>query len=287
MFKEIHFFNDWHNGDIHLSRGIIKNVIQHYPEAICFFHHKHGNKSLQDLPVIYSEEIIDYPDIVTIIDDKLYINTWMGKFLPNGKQLCSWGCNCESNKQLLNHILEVLGKNKFLINELDLIPFIDFSKFDIKNINDFLKNNTNKKILICNGDTMSGQSYNFSFAPYVMNLAIQYENINFILTQKENIVKNNIFYTDDIIKQPKSDLNEIAFLALNCDIVIGRGSGPFVCSQIFESLTDENKTFISFSNKRFESFLTEKTKCNKVWSNNYSPENIMNVLITELNKLEG
>jgi len=285
MFKEIHFINDWHNGDIHMSRGIIKNIMRLYPDADYFYHHKHGKKSLQDIPGTYLNDSVNYSDIITIVDNKLYINTWMGQFLPNGKQLCSWGCNCNSNKELLNYILTVLNKNIPLVNELDLIPHIDFSKFDIKNIDIFLKNNTNKKILICNGETLSGQSYNFSFTPFIINLAIKYENINFILTQKENLIKSNIFYTDDIIKQDRSDLNEISYLSSFCPIVVGRGSGPFVSSQIYETLIDQNKTFISFSNKRFESFLTEKTGCKKIWSNNYSPDNILNIIDSELNKL--
>jgi hypothetical protein len=68
---------------------------------------------------------------------------------------------------------------------------------------------------------------------------------------------------------------------------VGRASGPFMFTQTFETLTDNTKTFIAFSNLRENAFLTEKTSCNKIWSNNYSPKNIMNMLITELNKLEG
>lgn len=285
MFKEIHIVNDWHNGDIHMSRGIIKNIMQRYPDADYYYHHKHGKKLLQDIPGVYVEDSVSYPDIATIIDDKLFINTWVGQFLPNGKQLCSWGCNCNSNKELLNHVLKFLNKKSILANELDLIPSIDFSKFDVSNVDNFLKNNTNKKILICNGETLSGQSYNFSFLPFVINLAVKYENIDFILTQKENVVKNNIFYTDDIIKQDRSDLNEISYLSSFCQIVVGRASGPFVCSQTYESLTDPTKTFIAFSNKRFESYLTEKTTCNKIWSNNYSSDNIFNILDSELHKI--
>lgn len=285
MFKEIHFINDWHNGDVHMSRGIIKNIIRCYPNATYYYHHKHGEKLLQDMPGFYTEESVNYPDIATIIDDKLYINTWVGQFLPNGIQLCSWGCNCNSNKELLNHVLKFLNKNAFLANELDLLPSIDFTKFNVSSIDEFLKNNTNKKVLICNGETLSGQSFNFSFAPFIINLAIKYENIDFILTDKQNIVKNNIFYTDDIIKQDRSDLNEISYLSSFCPIVVGRASGPFVYSQTYETLTDQNKTFIAFSNKRFESYLTEKTTCNKIWSNNYSPDNIFNILDNELYKI--
>ena len=156
MFKEIHFTNEWHNGDIHMSRGIIKNIIQRYPNAGYYYHHKHGKRLLQDMPGFYTEDCVNYPDIATIVDDKLYINTWVGQFLPNGKQLCSWGCNCNSNKELLNHVLKFLNKDAILANELDLIPTIDFTKFDVSNIDNFLKNNTNKKILICNGETLSG-----------------------------------------------------------------------------------------------------------------------------------
>lgn len=286
MFKEIHFQNCGHNGDIHISRGIVKNIIQHYPDAMYHYHHNCGPKILQDMPIIYHKDYINYPDIVNIIDDKLFINTWVGQVLPNKKQLCStWGCNCVAIKELLNHVLTVIKKDKFLVNEFDVLPSIDFSKFDVSHIDEFLKNNLNKKILICNGDCLSGQSVNFSFKEFIIDLAIKYENINFILTQKENIIKNNIFYTDDIIKKNKSDLNEISYLSSFCSIIVGRASGPFCFSQTFTNLIDKNKTFISFSQQKIDSFLTEKTICNKIWSNNYSPENIFNILDVELSKL--
>jgi hypothetical protein len=286
MFKEIHFYNCGHNGDIHLSRGIVKNIIEHYPDATCYYHHDFGPKILQDMPIIYCPDSINYEDIVTIIDDKLFINTWVGKVLPNNKQLCStWGCNCEAIKELLNHILTVVKKDKFLANEFDVIPSIDFTKFDVSNIDKFLKNNFNKKILICNGDCWAGQCVNFSFEEYIIDLSIKYENIDFILTHKKNIIKNNIFYTDDIIKNDKSDLNEISYLSCFCSIIVGRASGPNIFSQIFENLIDKNKTFIVFTHQKMDAFLTEKTLCNKIWSNNYSSENIFNIIDTELSKL--
>lgn len=287
MFKEIHFINDWHNGDIHNSRGVIKNIIQHFPDAEYYHHHKHGKKVLQDIPGIYSDELLGekFKEIVTIIDDKVYINTWLGLVLPNKIQLCSWGCNCISNKELLNHILITLNKDKFLSNEFDTIPDINFLKFNVSNVDTFLKTHKNKKILVCNGETLSGQSYNFSFMPFVINLAIKYQNIDFILTHKENVVKDNIFYTDDIIQQSKSDLNEISYLSTACSIIVGRASGPFMFSQTFNSLIDKDKTFIAFCNLRENAFLTEKTLCKKIWSNNYHPDNIFNILDSELNKL--
>jgi hypothetical protein len=287
LFDEIHFFNPCNKGDIHSSRGVIKNIIRTYPNLKIFYHHKHGHKLLKDMPIIYTNENCELRDISSVTDNKLYINTWLGQKRNDGVQFCStWGCNCISNKELLNHILNLLDKNILEFNEFDVLPTIDYTGFNIKNINEYVKNNTKNKVLICNGPVLSGQCFNFSFVPFVTNLAEMFPNIEFILTQKHEFInKDNIKYTDDIIQENECDLNEVSYLSTYCPIVIGRASGPWTFAQTVETLTNKHKTFISFNNNREDAFFTEKTVCNKIWSNDYSPSNIMNILVTEVSKL--
>jgi len=285
FFKEIHFFNTCNKGDIHSSRGIVKNIIKTYPTLSIFYHHRHGSKLLQDITLNYSKELVDFKEILTVIDEKLYINTWLGQKRSDGIQFCStWGCNCISNKELLNYILELLDKKIFDFNEFDVLPTIDYSKFNTSNIDNYIKQN-NKNVLICNGPVLSGQCPNFSFMPLIIELAEKYKNINFILTEKQNTNISNIHFTETIINEQECDLNEVSYLSKNCSIVIGRASGPWTFAQTFDTLIDENKTFICFNNKREDAFFTEKTVCRKIWSNNYSSENVFNILNYEISKL--
>ena len=287
FFDEIHFYNPCNKGDIHSSRGIIKNIIRASPKLNIFYHHKHGHKLLKDIPVSYTNENYNSSHILSIVDNKLYINTWLGQKRNDGVQFCStWGCNCISNKELLNYILNLLDKNIFEFNEFDVLPTIDYSFFNIKKIDEYVKNNTKNKVLICNGPVLSGQCSNFSFMFFIDNLAEMFPNIEFILTQKHEFInKHNIKYTDDIIQENECDLNEISYLSTYCPIVIGRASGPWTFAQTFETLTNKNKTFISFNNKREDAFFTEKTICNKIWTNDYSAKNIMNTMVAEISKL--
>jgi len=258
FFKEIHFFNLCNKGDIHSSRGIVKNIIKTYPTLPIFYHHKHGNKLLQDVQLNYSKELFDFKDILTIVNDKLYINTWLGQKRPDGVQFCStWGCNCISNKELLNYILELLGKKIFDNTEFDVIPTIDYSKFNVTNIDNYIKQNK-KNILVCNGPVLSGQCPNFSFIPLITELSERYKKINFILTEKQNINAPNVYFTENIIKEQECDLNEVSYLSKKCSVVIGRASGPWTFAQTFDTLVDENKTFICFNNKREDAFLQKR-----------------------------
>ena len=47
--------------------------------------------------------------------------------------------------------------------------------------------------------------------------------------------------------QDKFDLNEISYLSLFCDTIIGRASGPYVFTQVKENLYNPNKTFLAFT----------------------------------------
>jgi hypothetical protein len=70
--------------------------------------------------------------------------------------------------------------------------------------------------------------------------------------------KDNIKYTKDIINIRDNDLNEISYISTFCDIIIGRGSGPYCFSTIKSNLLNKNKIFIGFTN------LIEDAK----WANN-------------------
>lgn len=283
FFDEIHFFNSCNKGDIHGSRELVKIIIQLFPNKSYYYHHTHGPELLKDISIIYSNEKISFSDLLVIKDNKLFVNTWLGQMRDDNVQFCStWGCNSIANKELLKYILKLLNKDNN-IDDFDLVPSIDYSKYDIKNIDLFFDQNTNHKILICNGPVLSGQCPNFLFDEIILNLTKQHPNIDFILTQKTSLIAHNIFYTDDIIKKIGCDLNEVSYLSTKCSIVVGRASGPWAYAQTKASLSDVNKTFICFNNNKNDAFFLENTPCTKIWSNDYSLENIKNIFNNTIN----
>ena len=67
-------------------------------------------------------------------------------------------------------------------------------------------------------------------------------------TDLNNIVDANTLVAD----KTKSNLNEISYISRFCDIIVGRGSGPFCFTHVKENLYDENKTYIAFGNTERE-----------------------------------
>lgn len=269
--KDIIFFNFFNNGDIHLSRGFIKYIIQKIHEkdkSVNFFYAHKNKKLLNDLNIIednkllsniknHFDEFIDRPD-------GLYINTWYAS--GNYKYMNMHGISFDTLYELFNNIC----KTHFEIN-LDLedprifFPNINYNKFFIKNASDFLKNCSRPVILIANGPALSGQAVNFNLTETIIPLAKKYHGITFILTNIEShleLLPNNIYYSHQIInKKTIPDLNECSYLSIYSNLIIGRSSGVYSFSLVKENLFERNINMLSFSNINFEKYwLSNKFK---------------------------
>jgi hypothetical protein len=210
-----------------------------------------------------------------IINDSLFINTWIGVPLNfNFGKNIPFSCDIYNNYMMYEYIYNALG---IKIENIEFyIPDIDYNKIDNDakiNINEFINKNQNKKkILISNGNVLSGQSVNFDMNHIVKKLSNEYPEIIFILTDDSNrISSNNIFYTNDIIKINGCDLLEISYISTFCDFLIGRGSGPF-CFTITKDNV-KNKHFIGIGEKELEILWCDMMD-KKLYINNYDLENI-------------
>lgn len=281
MFKidKIVFFNNYHNGDIHNSRELIKKIMNVCGNNVEYeYAHSRGPNHLKDISVKYISNTIVFTNFLNLVDGCLYINTHFGA-IHNGNQFCSIGCNSEAAMNMLNSFYSEFNIDKKEIDEWNLVPEIDYDYYKINSINNFFKNYTSKAILICNGPVHSGQCPNFSFDDTIINFSKMYEDIFFITTKKLNTEEKNIICTDQIISDVNgSDLNEISYLSKYCSIVIGRASGPFMFAQTKETLDDKDKTFISFNSKIEDAFFSQKGKSKKIWSNNYNADIIANII---------
>ena len=131
------------------------------------------------------------------------------------------------------------------------LPDIDYNRFEgIDRAYDWVnERKDNPLVLFCNGPANSGQSRAGDLIKTIDILSAQYPETNFLLTQKTHLQKPNIYYTDDIFDGIDSDLNQIAYIAGGCDLIVGKNSGPFSFCQNKNNLLDSDITFLNLSVK--------------------------------------
>lgn len=292
-YKDICFYNYFGNGDLFNSRGFVQYFMNKLPETNFYYAHPKNSRIFEDMenlkysPII-SNLMIGGKHLVIGQESDLYLNTWIG--LDSRYVLPGIGCTLEKYFQLWKMLVRV--SNLEIILEEDLnnyIPTIDYFKIKYtNNVNKFLSNlQFGKLVLISNGDVFSNQANNFDFSTIIDKLVKEYNDIVFIITQPINHNYINLFTTKDIIKSEDDiDLNEISYLSLFCDTIIGRSSGPYVFTQVKENFEDENKKFLSFTyHKNAANFLINvKTKAQKYWSNATNVEDVYNNIVEVLEK---
>jgi len=256
--KKISFFNHGHNGDLHTSKEFIRQIKNTLKDFQFIYHHHNHNKSILDLE-ISSDTNIPYKKDIRFIEEKnhLIINTWNAvyseHFHPNDPPYFYFGgTNYLSLRDMWEFIFQKINeyfKTDLVIkHSIEYLPTIDFDRFDLKNIEDFVKGHYQKKILVCNGPVRSKQSFSEPMIPEIEYLSKENQECLFICTQYFNTTNTNIFFTDNIIKdQTGCDLNEISYLSRFCDVIVGKNSGPFVFCMTKENFLNKNKTIISFN----------------------------------------
>lgn len=256
--KKVVFFNHWHNGDIHVSRGIVKQIInkvnQQDPTVEFFYTHRNAPDMLLDIPNLGYDPLsinkLNSQDSVLIHQDIVYINTWYDQQFQKFARQCGiltidalYAAFDAACQKIWNFSLQEISNNSE-----DFFPIIDYSKFKIEKALDWLEQHTEEKILIGNGNALSNQAYNFQMAPIVNRLAIENPHKTFILSQRENCdMPANVCYTSDIIQKNGTDLNEISFLSSKCNLIIGKASGAFTFSLTQENLFRRKIKFLCFS----------------------------------------
>jgi hypothetical protein len=305
MIKNLFFYNNWHNGDLHVSRGIVNYIVNFVKDKnpnIKFYYGHYNNKEiLKDLPVIYDSNYLQYlndkkHESFFVKDESLFINTWYG--VSNYSYYNEFGPTFDCVFELMKAPAKQVGIDLNKVDIKDLMPVIDFNKYEIKNIDlSFMDGKVN--LYISNGEVYSQQTSNHNMNTVIRRLADQYKNINFILT---NIVGNkltgsNIYYTQDLIKKNGCDLNENAFISTKCDIIIGRASGTYTFALNTVNLFERECKIVCLSDypEQFGDFWLGKTFSGKIkyksCSDNYNTKSlsdiyrIINTLIME--KLNG
>jgi hypothetical protein len=269
IISSIYFHNNFHNGDVHLSRNFVRNYVKLLNAENYFYIHNCDPKITFDLdPEV--KTISDYAKtnslqekLLHVDENKLFINTWIGT--ENKKFLKKFGLNYNCYRQIFFEVLKNFEIDFLDHNEEDLIPKIDFSKYniEIKNSNIFDKIENN--VLFCNNDFKSGQSLIFNMDFFLEKKSKEFSNLNFIVTNPTNVKNHNIFNLKDFIQTTGSDLIECAYISQFCRYIVGRSSGPYTFSIMKENLLDSNKNFICLSFREEYTCWYEKHLCKKKW----------------------
>jgi len=263
---KIVFFNHYHRGDLLTHKEFIRQIQDELDVTFEYLHFNHP-KLTRDLniPLVGEPTNLDPKTPFYQDEDVLYINTWIG---------CFWDIFCEHGGINMNSLWHQWDKIINTINghfdtEIALrtdketyLPKIDFTKFDVSSIDAYLKENTNKKILICNGPPKSGQSFSDNMQDFINLAAEEYPTIDFICTTKFNTTLDNVVFTDNIIVDNEvedkrapwedreinnCDLQEISYLSEHCDAIVGKNSGPFVFCETYSNYMNPDKKFLSYN----------------------------------------
>ncbi|HUC95610.1 MAG TPA: hypothetical protein VMR76_01455 [Candidatus Saccharimonadia bacterium] len=268
--SRIVFFNCFHNGDIHVSRGLVRQVInkvkQIDPGTTFSYSHRNPANLLADIPDLQFDPhaigaVRNEHENLQRHGDIIFFNTWYAQ--QHHKYMNRYGITFDSLyaafddtcKNLWGFSLDSISPDPSIF-----FPIIDYSKFEIDHATHWLQTNINKKILIENGEALSGQATNFDMTSIIANIAKHHMDKIFIFTSHSNTrLPDNCIYSDGIIKkQTRSDLNEISLLSAQCDMVIGRASGVFSFTLTQDNLFRRNMKYLCFSN-------LVPTKDNKFW----------------------
>ena len=249
--KEICFFNHYHNGDLISSKSFITEIMSKINTKY-YYRHCMNQKVLSDLDIEYVGIPI-HPMSDKIIEDEniVYVNTWIGSYFENDEfcgDVSLLGIHNMFGK-VYGTLNKIFDANLKLNDHINYFPKINYSKFNTSNIDSYLKDDVNTKILFCNGEPLSGQcTYTGDMKEIIENEAQTHPNKTFITTKKINSNIDNIKFTGDIINSiDKCDLNEISYLSTFCNLIIGRNSGPHCFTMVDDNLKNKEKTFYSFS----------------------------------------
>lgn len=290
QFKNVYFYSHFGNGDIFISKEFVRDILSQINYENAYYSHGKNKRILADIPElkfasVNNEHIIN--NRCRLVNGDIFINTWLG--VDSNYVTPANSCNIVNSRRMYNDIM-VKNKLDIHLNKslVDYIPNIDFNYFELSGVNEFLQSNTKRLILWDNGLVQSNQALNFDFNPIIEHIAKLYPDINFITTSRTLSALNNVLYTGDITKTSDGfDLNEISYLSLATDTIIGRSSGPEVFCTTRENLYNPKKAFLSFTYRVESSSIVwgnPEVACKIYWSNSTEFTSVVNQIISVIER---
>lgn len=289
MIRNLTFYNHYGNGDLFISREFVKEIIKIIPAENYYYAHAKHSRMFADIPELQHAKITDECKMrshFSKIGNDIYINTWLGvdsKYVTSANS-----CSFYNSFRMFNDTLVGLGYTPLGQPLENYIPTLDYSKFDITPIDEFVKTHKNI-VLICNCQAQSGQAENFDMTEVIQKACDNYPDKLFIVSDSINVIAPNYMTTAEVTKsQDGFDLNEISYLSKFSNLIVGRSSGFYNFAATKENCMDSNKTFLAFTYKRESAHLVWQApdiNAKVVWSNETSPDKVYDILSKELNNV--
>jgi len=277
--KSVVFYNYANLGDVFCSRGVIDWVVNNVEAQSYKFSHLWSPYVTQDIDNVGFISQKDLPYMVNILKNSKGVprnKNWEiedGVLYANVSYMAG---SCYFEKEtyalILLEALKMELKRLLGINVnaevKDIVPFINFSRFDMSSVDKYIESaGGKKKVLVCNNNTCSGQAVNFNMDPLIERFSKDKPNVLFFVSNclDKKIQRENVKYVDEIVPVVPCDLPEISYISTKCDYIFSRGSGPGTYSIVRENMTNGVK-FIAFgSSVGASSFGLEKIYENKFY----------------------
>lgn len=285
--RSIVFYNHYHNGDILCSKSFIQDIMNTIPTEY-FYSHRMNPKVLEDMSInsVSLNPSLPNRECILLNDEMIFVNTWIGSYFDRDLK-CINSCTLKFAYEMYGRIFQSLSSLFDVKLELKSIeeyfPLIDYSRLKLNHVNDWLKTNNKRKILISNGPCHSGQcSYNGDMSDMINGFAERNKNVTFLTTHKIASNHENVVYTSDVTKANDFDLNEISYLSTHCDTIIGRCSGPFIFSLTKENMINSNKTLFCFGDRETDYLLQDIPTISKSIFHKYENIDTLNKAISSI-----
>jgi hypothetical protein len=278
LFKKVIFYHHWHFGDCLVGKAYVRlliNYFKQFGDVKFYYTHPCGPKVLSDLPTEYIpwevgvETVPIMYDKITVREDTLFINTWIGAYTCyfDNDQLHgnfqtfnqSWKCTLYIIENLLN--LRIISANQGIrMPTVNMLPTTDWSFYEISPAQNFVKDKKDI-VLFCNSVTASCQTRNSGIelmVDTINSIANKNPSTTFVCTQKIPVDNRNgnIFFTDDIFENVEGgDINEIAYLSTFCKMIIGKSSGPYTFCHVKDNILREDCIFYCITDRQSDCLL--------------------------------
>jgi hypothetical protein len=234
---------------------------------------------------------IHCPNLSIGYDNQLFINTWL-MFSKSFRENYLDGdptktlVNLDVLAELTNDLIEIIeDRCGIQIPRADgesLFSTCDESLSSKTQIDQFFENNKfSNYVLLCNGNSRSGQTENFDVYDWIEEIIPMFPDWGFIFTEKnfKTSYKNAMVTSTNSVIQ---NLNNIEYMSTKCKILFTRSTGPGHILFNKNNCLDKNKSIIAYTNHKNTAFLYDKGDCNYVWSNVFTKENVIENFINQI-----
>lgn len=297
-FRNIHFYNHYGNGDIYISREFVRDICAKIPAENYYYAHAKNKRILADMPFLKWEPITDrhiMRSYYRVEGDELFVNTWLG--VTSRYVTPANSCSIYNSYRMYNDMLRTLGIGLFQLPPIHYLPQQVFllptgvPNFELAGVSSFVDGAKVPFILLDTCGVQSNQAQNFDFTPIVKTLVNKYDDKIFVTTTKFDLDNPNLWWAAEITNTSDGfDLNEISYLSLFTDLIIGRSSGPAVFCMNKANSFNYDKTFLSFTYNKYAAHIVDwdiKIPASRIWSDSTTTEKVTQDISSIIEKVYG